>query len=221
MSALIDQHTTAAKVKRACQWDSFKHARLQISVGQDYHEGDRLKATLEWASNNFDTVTVCVNDTLQRHNMEFSGVDAKKALDLSENNGREWIERNIETMRAYPNIRIVRWNEWAGRKEYPQILQKMHDLYNNSSSMKDAVETEIYNFWKRRGDGVQEHYSSFHYHAKNYLLEECAVFSMMFSEQEAADIYPGSTLLPCALFKDMGKYGFTRIEFKSQKLQVA
>ena len=223
MNDLSDTYReVSAKVKRACDWDTFDHARLQISVGQDYHEGMELKATLEWASNNFETVTVCVNDTLQRHNYEFTGTSPEDAYRVSMEDGEEWIGRNLSYIESYPNIMVVRWNEWRDRETYSTILQGMHDLYDTNKVFRKAVDDEITNFWQRRKVAWRDDmFSKFKHHSKEYLLEECAVFSIMFSEQEAADVYPGSTLLPCSLLKGMGKYGFTRLKFQEIKPKAA
>ncbi len=57
-------------------------------------------------------------------------------------------------------------------------------------------------------------------HAVRYLLEETAAFFLMFARDKAVDIYPGSTLLPCALAKGYGpdnEVHFTRIDFKRRQ----
>ena len=61
----------AVKVKNGAGWNAFDTARLQISVGQPYHEGDKLAATADWVRHRFGRVIVCVNDTLQRFNHAF------------------------------------------------------------------------------------------------------------------------------------------------------
>ena len=45
----------AVKVKNGAGWNAFDTARLQISVGQPYHEGDKLAALLR-ENPTFDSV---------------------------------------------------------------------------------------------------------------------------------------------------------------------
>lgn len=217
MNDLSNRFEKIVKVKRACQWDSFDTARLQISVGQDYHEGEELKATLNWSKANFKKVIVCVNDTLQRHNFEFRGLSHEEALVQSESAGREWIERNYKLLSALPNVEIIRWNKW--NRDY---LPTMQSRYIHNPAFKKVIDDEVIHFWNRqkeRNGYNDEQFEAFAEHSTQYLIEECAVFAKMFERDKAADIYPGSSLIPCTLLKGMGQYGFTRIEFKPQPLR--
>jgi tRNA-dependent cyclodipeptide synthase len=215
MNDLSNRFEKIVKVKRACEWDSFDTARLQISVGQDYqdyHEGEELKATVKWAGANFKKVIVCVNDTLQRHNLEFMGLSPEQALEKSEAAGREWIERNWKVLSSLPNVEIIRWNKWD-----QNYLPMMQSRYNDNPTFKRVIDGEVTHFWNRQKDRfgyADSQFEIFAQHSTQYLIEECAVFAKMFERDQAADIYPGSTLIPCTLLKGMGQYGFTRIEFK-------
>ena len=221
----------AVKVKTGAGWSDFDTARLQISVGQQYHEGDKLKATFNWVGQRFDKVIICVNDTLQRFNYEMDGMSPEDAFNRSEAKGREWIERNIETIRGLPNYTIHRWEDWRSKPEYQNNLDKVYDLYENNPSFRAALDQNISDFWSRQ-DRPAEEFERFQEISKHYLLEETAVFSMMFDNEEAADIYPGSILLPCTTFQGKHLDGapqglnmghFTRIDFKRNKpsLQAA
>lgn len=215
MNDLNRDFSKTVKVKRACEWQEFDTARLQISVGQPYHESAELAATIRWALSNFQRVQICVNDTLQRHNFEFEGLNQEDAYAKSEATGREWVERNAELIRS-PRIEIIRWEQWRREPEYQSNLERIKDLYDRSDDFQEAIRQEIDNFWERRKKNYssdEETYNRFARHSKEYLLEECAVFLQMFARDQAADIYPGSTLLPCSQLKGMGKYGFTRIDF--------
>jgi tRNA-dependent cyclodipeptide synthase len=212
MNDLSNDFSKMVKVKRACAWNTFDVARLQISVGQSYHEGADLEATVKWAKNNFKKVIVCVNDTLQRHNFEFAGDVPDVARTKAEAAGREWIEENYKILSTLPNVEIIRWDQWDNSN-----TRKMESLYETIPLFKKTIDDEIKNFWNRRSSKQRHNtteWVSFNDHSKRYLLEECAVFAKMFERDRAADIYPGSTLIPCNLLKGMGQYGFTRIEFK-------
>lgn len=222
MKSLNDQFLYAVKIKRAAGWQDHDTARLQISVGQEYHEGEKLAATIQWVKKHFDHTIICVNDTLQRHNFEFDGMDSIDAYHRSEEAGREWIERNIDLLRAAPDATIYRWDQWYKTPEYHQHRLAVDEYYQTSKNFQKIVGNETEGFWKRR-QGREElcnvHKERFRLHTREYLLEECAVFRMMFAQKRAADIYPGSTLLPCTVFKpDNGgsKHAFTRIDFSKR-----
>ncbi len=183
---------------RGAGWRKFDKARLHISVGHGQMEGDDLKRTLGWMGAHFASVTICVNDTLQRYN--FDGAEAA---------GREWIERNIDAIRVLPSFNIVRWNSWLTHPDFEVNLANMERAYCEDSSFRREVDTEAETFWRRRGEGDK---ATFCRRSVAYLLEECAAFTIMF-RTPAADIYSGSTLLPCRLFKqNEGARGFTRVE---------
>src|SRR4051794_20109605 len=62
---------------RACgsRWRCFDRCVLEISVGQPYHECDKLAAAVEWvnahAGDPFASCVVLVGDSLQRHTIGF------------------------------------------------------------------------------------------------------------------------------------------------------
>jgi hypothetical protein len=70
----------SVRVKTGAGWRRFSRVRLLISVGQEYHEGGRLEATVPWINRNpsIEEVYVSVNDYLQRHNLIAAGMDRKR-----------------------------------------------------------------------------------------------------------------------------------------------
>lgn len=203
----------AVKVKNGAGWQEFDTARLQISVGQPYHEGDKFEATVKWASLRFKKVIVCVNDTLQRFNLIAEGYSEQEAQRITSDLGREWIERNISLLRSLPNVEIKRWDTWKN-DDYEEVKHQIDELYRENIEFQVAVDTDITGFTKRNDSKPEL--------CREYLLEETAVFSKMFRER-AVDIYPGSVLLPCRIFQGRAVKGapnglsdghFTRIDFK-------
>lgn len=201
-------------VKKARGYSDYDTARLQISVGQPYHEGDKFAATVEWAQSRFEKVIICVNDTLQRHNLRFEkGLPDVMALRMTEQQGREWVDRNLSSIKNLSNYEIQHWEEWRKRPSYEALLEKNQHLYDGQKHTRDCIDAIIKDFWdrriKRQGFSEEEKFVYFHQHSTNYFLEELTVFQMMFSELDAADIYPGSCLLPMVL----AQKPFTRIGF--------
>lgn len=215
----------SVKVKNGSGWNKYSTARLQISVGQEYHENEKFKATIAWLSHRFDHVIVCVNDTLQRYNYIYqAGSSEEDALNVSEEMGREWIERNIETIRTLPSFEIHRWKNWLSHENFLSQHRRIKNLYEISPEFKELIHADILEFWKRKKDKEQATYADFERFKKyssDYLLEETAAFFLMFEKDVAADIYPGSVLLPCVLAEKylnlpdryLGGAGFTRIDF--------
>lgn len=213
------------KVKRADGYKNHSAARFHISVGKDNHEHPKFKATMDWAMSNFDRIIICVNDTLQRHNFLFEGEDPKTAYQHARGAGDEWIKRNINFgMRQSDRFEVKRWSDWITKEDFAikrdEVLQALRD----NPSMNEQIDAEIKSFWsrvqKREGISGDFDFSNFQIHSREYLLEECAAFSIMFEEELAADVYPGGSLLPCRLFKPddqkSSEHGFTRLEFKDQ-----
>lgn len=184
---------------RGASWRKYDVARFQISVGQAYHEGLAFSKTADWASRNFTKVIVCVNDTLQR----FNGPGAKEA-------GSAWIERNKNIISTLPDVEIIRWDQWLDHPDFADKHAEVKNLYKKDPAFREAVDLEAMTFAVRQksnnmGASIER--------SQLYLLEECAVFQIMF-RTPAADIYPGSSLLPCQIFKEDEGKGFTRVELR-------
>lgn len=210
----------AVVVKNGARWTNYDIARLQISVGQEYHESEKLRATFNWASHRFEKIIICVNDTLQRFNLEHDGYTPEEAFRISQERGDEWLKRNADLIASIPNTEIFRWEDWKAKPEYQKSLEEAESKYKTDSSFRREVDTEIEAFWlrKKKREGLNSDFG-FHKFKKfslPYLLEEIAVFPLMFERNRAVDVYPGSTLLPCKLSdtRDLGQRGFTRIDFR-------
>lgn len=218
----------SVRVKTGASWQAYKTCRLQISVGQSYHEGAKFEATVNWVRERFDNVIICVNDTLQRHNTLF--LDGGNESDITGQWSREgdaWIARHQDLFSTFDNCTIRKWDDWRDREEYPSIRKQVDRFYENNDLFHNSINANVQNFWDRNADRFEDHpsldFTKFARHSLTYLLEETAVFSMMFKEVEAVDIYPGTVLLPAFLFRGnpvpgmpegLDKGVFTRIDFK-------
>lgn len=220
----------AVKVKSGAGWRDFDTARLQISVGQDSHEGDKLDATLDWCKHRFDHVIVCVNDTLQRFNGQFEGMSQDDAFRRAQSLGDRWITNHGPKVMTLPSAELHRWEHWRSRPDFMKAMVQTRSLFATNAEFRDAIAANIKDFWmrrKRRGGLSDDHrFSEFARLSEQYLLEETAVFSLMFKDKQAVDIYPGSVLLPCVIFAGrdvdgapdgLGKGAFTRIDFARNK----
>ena len=213
-------------------WQNFDHARLQISVGQEYHEGDKLEAMLDWAAPRFETIDLCVNDTLQRFNLIFEhGVSRFRAHDVAREEGDKWVERNRSYITRHPNVRVRRWEDWKKDLIYKDYKFKIETLYYSDEAFKGAITDNIYSIWARRQATNPELYTSerfqdFFEMSKIYLLEEITVFALMFERKTGIDIYPGTVLFAATAFQNkslpgapegLSKGRFCRIDFSRNK----
>lgn len=214
-------------VKNGAGWQDFDMCRLQISVGMDYHEGEKFKATLDWAKNRFKQTIICVNDTLQRFNiMHTQSVTEQEAIKKTLKQGDEWINRNCADIDNDQHL-ICRWNDWKKNSQYDELRRKVDQLYETNDKFRNAINDEINSFWSRQEKNENEKFlnsgfESFKSSSRQYLLEETAAFLLMDKMTDAVDVYPGSILLPFRVFKDTGADGvvgafahhnFTRIDF--------
>ncbi len=152
---------------------SLSTARLDISVGMEYHEGAKLEATVEWAKSRYQSVIISVADTLQRYNL-----NGDYALSLAL--GDEWIERNQDIIKG---CIIQRWDDVINHPYYD--IRRVQALYLSNRAFRLLIEDQINSlkFQKTSREASVE-----------YLLEEIAGFAVLFRTQPAIDIYPGSFL---------------------------
>lgn len=216
-------------------WRNFQTARLQISVGQEYHEGEKMIATLQWLKPRFNSVQVCVNDSLQRFSIMFEkGLNSEDALKMSEESGRAWSDRYKEAIQEHGDVEIVHWSDWLNRANYSAVRQKMASLYLDNDEFKNLIVNNIREIWSRRKGKDPKVYCDERFHeffdlSKEYMLEEISVFSLMFEDKRAIDIYPGTAIFAATVLQGrtipnaptgLGKGHFCRIDF-SKKNQPA
>jgi tRNA-dependent cyclodipeptide synthase len=210
------------RVKNGAEWRTFDSCRLQVSVGNPKHEGEKFSATLNWALERFSSVTVCVNDTLQRFNLtRDKKLPASLARAESQQLGDQWILNNMAP--AKPQIKLCRWDEWLNTHTYAGYYQLFNTLFESTNTVfRSSIDEEISFFASRRGVSVDNDYYEL---CRQFLIEESAVFATMIAHQEAVDIYPGTTLLPLRLIQSgqipkielRNRAHFTRIDFTHQQ----
>lgn len=201
----MSSHYKIRITKKEC--DNYRSARLQISVGQQYHEGGKFLATTEWlAAAPFETISINLCDTLQRHNLMYHGYSPFAAFDKALQNGKEWLERNKAALQLIPDAKITHWETWKKNPDWDQAQSKTSYLYENDQIFCDLVEKSVEEFWKRRQgkDGyTEDRKDDFFLASRNYILEEIAV-SMIMSQPDIAEIYPGTFPLPLYHLRDIG-----------------
>jgi tRNA-dependent cyclodipeptide synthase len=176
-------------VKDKGLWRNYSVARLQISVGNPKHEGDKFFALTEWAAGRFDKVILIVSDTLQRHNLaQDREIDIKDAYDVSLLQGQKWLRDNKAAIENIPSEKCVMtlWDAWMAHPDFKNTYAEIINIYHTEDSVKYSVLEKAENFWARHDfKGTIDT-------SVDYILEELAAFAIMFKETSAIDIYPGA-----------------------------
>lgn len=163
-------------------------ACLPISVGQLYHEGKKFQATLNGVQNKFGSCDIIIADTLQKYN-QFSQYSFHQALQISLEQGSEWLTRNEPLLKAItiPSA-IIRWDECCNDPDFAIWSQKIKELYNSNPDYQKAVEEDVDIFMQRSGRKNTVHKRT---HSRLYFFEETAVILSYFvRKQYQYIIYP-------------------------------
>lgn len=175
-------------VKDKGLWRQHTTARLQISVGNPKHDGDKFFALTEWAAARFDRVVLVVSDTLQRHNLALDmGVSLEDAHQIALLNGQKWLRDNKAAIDIIsPAKRVLTlWDDWMAHPDYPATYAEIMNIFSINETVRAAVEEKARSFCERHQ--TSEAFET----SVAYILEELAAFAIMFRDK-AVDIYPGS-----------------------------
>lgn len=182
----------------------FKDARIGISLGQDYCQGDKLKSLCAWAADRFDVVEFMIADTLNVWNSRAGDSDVSDWTA----EGQKWLETHREIINGIPRPMITRWDDLK-EKHLGHYFPDVIDLYRSNGSFA----LEIDRFAQRIR--IKRHTTADHLkYYRMYLLEEIAVNLGM---GDKANIYPGSVFELSKYFDNAPT--FTRVDFVRRKDQ--
>ncbi|GAA0465803.1 tRNA-dependent cyclodipeptide synthase [Streptomyces sp. NPDC046215] len=174
---VLDGRSKASFGERAASLSlAGKRAVLLVSVGQRYHEGDKLRATVELVQRSgFQRVTIAVADTLQRSN--YLGISRQDAYDRALRAGDEWLRRNEKTLERLSAISdVLRWDEALSDPVYPRFRQRVEDAFEHDPRYRQALLRTVGKFLDRltaRDPAADTAMAS--RNCLNYLIEECPV----------------------------------------------
>ncbi len=192
---VTDQQYYKVRARGIKNWRDFDRVRLEISVGQSYHEGDKLSAMLHWAQENFSHVHLILGDTTQRYNLMINGVSPAHALAHAERLGRDWLHRNRILLSTISGLHVHRWDDWRRSSEFTETLSDIVTLYHALPIFSTAVEAEIFDSFERRirrGECNETDREQHSLLSRQYLLEETAVFALAYRDLPGISAYPGS-----------------------------
>lgn len=167
---------------------------LPISVGQKYHEGEWLKASLNLVENTFNSCIIAVNDTLQRHTMAiYSNENPHSLYQESIKAGDEWLKRNHKHCNGL-NIptEIIRWDHWLNDSSYHEVQAKLLELYHSDIGYQQSFEDSINVFTRRfvKNNGTDGDITSVRKLCFDYILEECTVLILWLKTGCQFELYP-------------------------------
>lgn len=146
--------TYIARFRRVPADADFKDKTIvvPISVGQEYHHGEKFHATMKRiGSQPFSHCTILVADTLQRHNYQLlhGGTEpdaASKTYDL----GTQWIENNRDAfaLLSMPSS-IVRWDSCLQHATFQSHYEKVATLTETDKAYGTALELNAHDFVQR------------------------------------------------------------------------
>ena len=229
------EHSYSLRVKNGAGWRRFNRIRLLISVGHEYHEGQKLEAIVDWINRNpsIEEVHISVNDLLQRHNFIAAGVSEQEAISIALAEGGLWIARNGEVLsKIHAKKQMTRWKDWFGTPDFLAALSALLAYKEQDSLFQETLKIDSCALAARkdqRGEGIPTHFIE---QSQSYIEEEMAVFAIQSARLPAAEVYPGSNLqaadylssinvqqLPLPIRSLASRY-FTRVDFARKKEHV-
>jgi tRNA-dependent cyclodipeptide synthase len=187
-------------LRHALGWQQYKSARLQISVLPDPVFDPRFRGILNWALENFDDVTLCLHDTIQRYNLMAAGYSPNEAYTKALQDGNVWLKENI--FAADVLFDIVRWDKLLAHPSYPQVHQRICDLYNTNKEFAESIDHDLIEFARRcrkRGEDFGDERMAL---SRSFLLEEVSGYVPLYQDSSAADIHPGMRMKAMGLLLD-------------------
>lgn len=186
---------------------SHKTACLAVSVGQEYHEGEKLKAVVEGINAQYRQVIVDVADTLQRHNLALeNGLPLNEAHMETRRLGDKWLNRNRNILNTFTiPVRIDRWDNRLNHPDYEKTRQAFNLLYQENPIFRQAVGKDVRGYIHRRtrrGWNVSKEKAL--NACTEYLLEEIAALTLFYRENPCVTVYP-SAPLSCLEIVKQGK----------------
>jgi len=167
---------------------------LTISVGQPYHEGEKLSATVQSINKKqFKKCLIMVCDTLQKYSIRILDptLNEKQAVDKSVEIGRRWVNNNNKIINKLDiPFEIKHWDillqECIDEKKYKEI----NLCYKIDKYFKESVIKTANNFLSRMGRRSNIQLNIALELCIKYILEECAVMLLLAERDYSFDIYP-------------------------------
>ena len=189
--ALEERFSYKIRVKNCPEWKDRNVCSVEISVGNENQEGDKLRSLLEWVNENFDSCIINVADTLQRHNAIGEGMPKGMATFHTLVEGAKYIARNADSFAALkiPH-QIIRWNEWLNHPDFEKTHYNIQAYYLNNPVFAELVNQDARTFLTRNDKDTERHFMT----SVDFILEEAAAHILMARNHSPVCVYPGKRL---------------------------
>lgn len=183
--------TVLVSVSGPSSWRHFDTCSLEISVGGRFHEGEYLRASVEWVNGHFRTCIVNIGDTLYRHNMQASGMPADESERVSRKSGDDWLGRNQDALRAFTGTLVVkRWDDLRFDPRFDTMHRAYAGLYTSNAVFRGLVDEAADTFGQRRAGVSPAELARLRPYSIRYVLEELAGDSVLASDHGYVHVYP-------------------------------
>lgn len=153
-----------------------KKAILLISVGQHYHEGQKLLATINLINkHHLSSCKIIIADTLQRHN-HFNYMNKNDAYNYTLKQGKLWLVRNKSILEKLKMpYTVEHWDDTIKHPAYQEEKALLMEYYHFNADLQNAIFQTInsYIMRKQRRDSSLTQLSW--RNCFNYIIEECPV----------------------------------------------
>jgi hypothetical protein len=174
-----------------------------ISLHSWNHVGEALDAMVDWINREgrFNQLIISLSDTLNAPNYEVDTVMSREESSaLARVHGDGWLERNAERLARLDSRfspRVIRWDYWKhehGDKTEDYRKQFEH-AFEKNEEFRRVLASDIQGNFERRFADRSAAFKAHHFDkSKEYLIDELAVYSVMFERFPGTKLYPGREL---------------------------
>lgn len=187
---ILLSHVSGEQKKR------FSHSKclFLISVGQHYHEGNKLEAALKCMNKHFKEIVLVLGDTIQRYTYAaYQNKTHAELLDFAESEGDKWLERNgniIKESLTKP-YKLFRWERYLKHSKFSYYFSMIENAYQSGDAeYQVAFEKDAKDFLQRAGRGELSLSSNSISLCLQYLKEECTCMCLWAEENCEFLAYP-------------------------------
>ena len=150
-----------------------QRAMLLVSVGQSYHEGDKLEAAMALINRySLSTCDIVLADTLQHYNFTMQW-DRQKAFTYTRSEGDQWLQRNTRALQALQShSKIIRWETLLSLPGYKDYQQAVRMLYESNRVYQQAIDDNVARYLQRKVGYAKQLLVQARQYCLAYLLEE-------------------------------------------------
>lgn len=173
---------------------------LGVSMGNANFEGARLEASIEWISERFKHCAVVLGDSVYRLTLELlEGLDPDAALARALEQGAAFARTYAPLLRQYGKtckFEILRFSEVEKDPRFAPHLASLHDLAGSDAAFRQSID-DFAALYLGRGDKLDANPFAVSPDraaqiAKDYLIEESALFCVLEEMGWPVLVYPGS-----------------------------